>query len=222
MSAPTSTSSPTGESYTDLMSLAVHEFRTPSSVVAGYLRLVLREGGDPLTDQQRKMLTEAEKSCARFIAIVGELSDISKLDSGFFTLARQPLDVFALVADVAEHVHEARDREVRLDVRGADTGGSVTGDAERLRTAFHAIFRAVLREKAGPVTVVAERRCVERDGQLSAVVVVADEPDVQTVYDSSPGALRRQARRPRPGVAHRAACHRRSRRPDLGTGARRG
>ena len=138
--------------------------RRPASS-AGYLRLVLREGGDPLTDQQRKMLTEAEKSCARFIAIVGELSDISKLDSGFLTLARQPLDVFALVGEVAEHVHEARDREVRLEVRGADTGASVTGDAERLRAAFHAIFRAILREKAGPVTVVAERRRLERDGQ---------------------------------------------------------
>ena len=61
----------------------------------------------------------------------------------------------------------------------------MTGDAERLRAAFHAIFRAILREKAGPVTVVAERRRLERDGQVSAVVVVADESDVQAVYDSS-------------------------------------
>ena len=184
MSAP-STSSPTPESYPQLLSLAVHEFRTPCSVVAGYLRLVLRDGGEPLTDQQRKMLMEAEKSCSRFIAIIGELSDISKLDGGFITLARAPLDLFALVGEVAEHVHEASEREVRLEVRGSKAGAPAIGDAERLRAAFHAIFRAILREKAGPVTVVAERRRVTRDGQLSAAVVVADEPDVQTVYDGS-------------------------------------
>ena len=43
---------------------------------------------------------------------VAELSDVGKLDSGAIALARQPLDVFGLVADVAEHVHEAKDREV--------------------------------------------------------------------------------------------------------------
>src|SRR5688572_15847551 len=127
MSAPTSTTSPTPDSYPQLLSLAVHEFRTPCSVVAGYLRLVLREGGEPLTDQQRKMLQEAEKSCSRFIAIIGELSDISKLDSGFIKLAREPIDVFGLVGEVAKHVHEASEREVRLDVRGTDTGAPAIG-----------------------------------------------------------------------------------------------
>jgi signal transduction histidine kinase len=185
MSAPTSTSGPTPESYPQLLSLAVHELRTPCSVVAGYLRLILREGGDPLTDQQRKMLTEAEKSCSRFIALIAEMSEISKLDGGFITLARQPIDFFALVQEVAEHVHEAKDREVRLEVRGAEAGAPATGDGDRLRAAFSAIFRAILREKVGAVTVVADRRRVARDGQTSAVVVVADEADVQSVYDSA-------------------------------------
>src|SRR5437867_2952474 len=106
------------EQYPQLLSLAVHEFRTPASVVGGYLRMLQRDVGDPLSEHQRKMIDDAEKSCARLVALIAELSDISKLDAGLIALARQPVDVFALVGEAAEHVHEARDRDVRLDVRG--------------------------------------------------------------------------------------------------------
>jgi signal transduction histidine kinase len=178
--------------YPQMLSLAVHEFRTPASVVGGYLRMLQRDVDAPLTDRQRKMVEEAEKSCARIVAIVAELSDISKLDAGVITLARQPVDVFALIGEVAGSVQEARDREVRLEVRGQATGARLSGDTARLRTAFDAIFRAILREKGGPTLVVAERRLVTIDGVTSAVIAVGEEPYVQAAYESAPGPFDEQ------------------------------
>ena len=171
--------------YPQLMSLAVHEFRTPASVIGGYLRMVLKDADTPLSDRQRKMIEEAEKSCERIVALINELSDISKLDSGRITLVRQPLDVFSLVGDVAEHVQEGRDRGVHLKLRGTATGARLLGDEPRLRAAFHAIFRTILRELSGPTTIVAERRLLVRGGVNSAVIVVADEASVQAAYDGS-------------------------------------
>src|SRR3984893_355441 len=132
------------ESLTRLLSLAVHEFRTPASVVGGYLRMLQRDSDPPLSERQRRMVDEAERSCARLVAIIGELSDIGKLDGGTISLARQPLDLFSLVDEVAELVHEAKDREVVLEMRGSNTGAPMIGDAPRLRAAFDAIFRAIL------------------------------------------------------------------------------
>jgi signal transduction histidine kinase len=169
-------------SYPQLISLAVHEFRTPASVVGGYLRMLQRDADAPLTDRQRKMIEEAEKSCARLVAIVGELSDIGKLDAGLIALGRKPIDLFALVADVAGHVHEARDRDVFLEVRGEAGPAPSVGDAARLSSAFDALFRAILREKAGPATVVAERRRETVDGRPFALVVVAEDGVVQDAY----------------------------------------
>ena len=169
-----------------LLSLAVHEFRTPASVVGGYLRMLQRDTDPPLSERQRKMVDEAEKSCARLVAIVSELSDIGKLDGGLITMARQPLDLFSLVGEVAELVHEARDREVHLELRGPNAGAPITGDMPRLKAAFDAIFRAILREKPGPTTVVAERRIELRDGRSSAVVIVADAASVQQAYEREP------------------------------------
>jgi signal transduction histidine kinase len=170
-----------------LLSLAVHEFRTPASVVSGYLRMLQRDSDPPLSERQRRMIDEAEKSCARLVAIVAELSDIGKLDGGSISLARQPLDLFALVGEVAELVHEATDREVHLEVRGSNSGAPVTGDAPRLRAAFDAIFRAILREQPGPTTVIADRRLEARDGSTSAVVIVSDDASVQQAYERAPG-----------------------------------
>jgi len=174
--------------YPELLSLAVHEFRTPASVVGGYLRMLQRDS-ESFTDRQRKMIDEAEKSCGRIVALIAELSDVSKLDAGLLTLSRQPLDVFALIGEVAEHVQEGKDREVRLEVRGESEGATIAGDGARLRTAFEAVLRAILREKAGPCVVAADRRYEISGGQTSAVIVVAEDQSVQAAYDSTPGAF---------------------------------
>jgi signal transduction histidine kinase len=145
--------------------------------------MLQRDAAGELNDRQRKMIDEAEKSCARLVALIAELSDVSKLDSGAIALARQPVDLFALVSDVAEQVQEARDREVRLEVRGENGAARLSGDATRLRSAFDAVFRAVLREKAGPCLVIAERRSETRDGHRTAVIVVSEADSLQAAYE---------------------------------------
>jgi signal transduction histidine kinase len=179
---------PSKEIYPPLLSLAVHEFRTPVSVVSGYLRMLQGDAGGPLTERQRHMIDEAEKSCKRLVAFIAELSDIGKLDDGQVVLAVQPLDLFALVGEVAPRVEESRDRGVALEVRG-DAEAPISGDATRLKNAVDALFRAVLREKNGPCTVVAERRREVRDGTDCAVIVVAEEANLQEVYTSTPGVF---------------------------------
>jgi len=42
--------------------------------------MVLKEQGGPLTDKQKKMLQEAERSCERISALVAEMSELGKLE----------------------------------------------------------------------------------------------------------------------------------------------
>jgi signal transduction histidine kinase len=175
------------ESYPPLLSLAVHEFRTPASVIGGYLRMLQRDIDAPLPDRQQKMIDEAEKSCARLVALIAELSEISKLDAGTVALSLKPIDTFPLLAEVAEQVREVEDRNVRLKVHGLEAGAPMAGDASRLRRTFDAIFRALMREKPGPCTLIADRRLETRDGRACAVIVVAEEASVKDAYDRAPG-----------------------------------
>src|SRR5262249_6650732 len=75
------------------------------------------------------------------------------------------------------------------ELRGPSAGALMAGDAPRLKAAFDAIFRAILRERPGPATVVAERRIEMRDGRASAVVIVADAASVQQAYEREPGGF---------------------------------
>ena len=69
---------PVDPRWPKILSLTVHEFRTPMTVVAGYIRMLLKDRAGPLNDQQRRLLEEAEKSCARLTALVAEVSDTAR------------------------------------------------------------------------------------------------------------------------------------------------
>jgi signal transduction histidine kinase len=175
--------------YAKLLSLAVHEFRTPASVVGGYLRMLHSGMGGTLNDAQIKMVSEAEKSCARLVALIAELSDIAKLDAGTAVLNDLNFDVFELIQDVAKDMHEAEEREVYLVPRGETTGAMITADRTRMSTAFSVIFRAVLREQPSAATVVVDRRLDRTSNGTRAVVVVARDDTVQRTYDAPPNRL---------------------------------
>jgi two-component system, cell cycle sensor histidine kinase PleC len=166
------------------MSLAAHELRTPLSVVAGYLRMLLREQGGPVSDKQRKMLEEAERSCARMAVLVSEMSDLGKLESGQLELERRPIDLAALVAELASRMHEGGDRGVRLEVRGTDRPLRVIGDRSRLEAAIGALLYATLRERGEPGVIVAE--CSATDGpERSAIIAISDETSVRRLAQAA-------------------------------------
>jgi len=56
----------------ELLSVSVHEFRSPVTVVAGYIRMLLKDRAGSLTDQQRRLLEDAEKSCARLSSLLAK------------------------------------------------------------------------------------------------------------------------------------------------------
>lgn len=162
-----------------LVSLAVHELRTPEAVVAGYLRMLLREQGGPLTDKQRKMLEEADRSCARLHAVVNEMSELAHLEARELALTRIDFDLAALVAEVAEGAAAipekdrgvGNDRGVRIEVRGGDRRLLMTGDRGRIATALKALLYAAVRQRGKADVVVAECNIVGTWG----VIAIGDE-----------------------------------------------
>src|SRR6266536_2437043 len=84
---------PVDPRWPKVLSLSVHEFRTPMTVVAGYIRMLLKDRAGPLTDPQRRLLEEADKSCARLTALLTEVSDLSNLEGGTAPFNRQAADL---------------------------------------------------------------------------------------------------------------------------------
>lgn len=173
------------DTFTRAMSLAVHELRTPATVVAGYLRILLREQAGPLSDKQRKMLEEADRSCARLVAIVSEMSDLAKLESGGAQMAQADFDLVRLVEELASGMHEGTDRGIGLEVRGTDQPLLVRGDRVRIGAVLTALMRLAVRERAEPGVIVVECSTAPRDGRSWAIVAIGDDAVTKSLAEAA-------------------------------------
>lgn len=169
-----------------LLSLAVHEFRTPASVVGGYLRMLQRDTKAPLNDRQRQMVEDAEKACAQMVSLVSELNELSRLDDPATRLRHEPLDLFAMVREIAAETEEGADRGVRLKTRGLGAGAARSGDVVRLHGAIGALLRSVLRQQSDDTLVIVDCRITKTDRGRTAVVAIAREEELAQALASAP------------------------------------
>ncbi|MCG8916556.1 ATP-binding protein [Actinokineospora sp. PR83] len=79
-----------------------HEVRTPVNAIVGLARLLLGPGADPLTDDQRRQLELVERSGAGLLALVNELLDVAKAESGRLVPVLAPVDLRLLFAQVQD------------------------------------------------------------------------------------------------------------------------
>ena len=166
------------------LSLAVHELRTPITVAAGYLRMLLREQGGPLTDRQRQMLEEADRSCSRIGALISEMSELGKLEAGELSVPGATFDLASLAVELASDMHEGHDRGIRLDVR-APRPAIVAGDRTRLAAALKALIQASLRERSEPGVIIVECSTLPDTNRTWAVVTIGDESITPSLLESA-------------------------------------
>ena len=149
---------PVDPRWSKILSLSVHEFRTPMTVVAGYIRMLLTDRAGPVTDPQRRLLEEAEKSCARLSALLTEVSDLAHLDGGPAPFNRQNTDLHKALRDAVEQLPPLPDREVPVDLQLDGDGAPIEGDAVRLTQAFSSVIKALRRELIGDGPLVVRQR----------------------------------------------------------------
>jgi signal transduction histidine kinase len=159
-----------------VLSLAVHEFRTPMTVVSGYIRMLLKDRAGALTDQQRRLLEEGEKACGRLSALVSEVSELSNLEAGTLTYNRQQTDLRAALQQAAQQLPPLPDREIAIDFELGGGSANVHGDPVRLAQAFGAVFAALRRELvAADRLIVREHEATSPHGSGAIEICVGDE-----------------------------------------------
>lgn len=162
-----------------LLSLGVHEFRTPVTVISGYLRMLMTGRAGALTDGQRKMLEEMEKSTTRLSALIGEMSDLSVLEAGGATFNLGSVDLGTLIEGEIASLPPLPDREIKVVLDNQAPGATVHGDAVRLRTALRSLLVAHRRElvTSDELCVWLRRTSVDGRGMLQLTIGGADRID---------------------------------------------
>jgi signal transduction histidine kinase len=119
------------------------------TVVAGYIRMLLKDRAGPLNDQQRKLLEEAEKSCTRLSALLTEVSDLSSLEGGTAPMNKQTTDLQGAVRAAIAQLPPLPDREVPVHLELGREPAPTTGDPVRLTQAIGSVVAALRRELVG-------------------------------------------------------------------------
>ncbi|SDE04285.1 hybrid sensor histidine kinase/response regulator [Kordiimonas lacus] len=135
------------------MANVTHDLRTPMTGVLGMMDL-LRD--TKLTKEQARLLETAKTSAGYLLAIINDILDYSKLESGKFELKPAPMDAVAITQDVVEMLRsqaQAKDIALTLNLPDEDLI-VVNGDGVRIgQVLFNLVGNAIKFTEKGGVTV---------------------------------------------------------------------
>ena len=92
----------------DLVATIAHEFRTPLTSLRMAVHLCTEQVAGPLTDKQAELLYAAREDCDRLQAMVDDILDLSRIESGRVELYPLPTPVADLMERAIEEIKRSR------------------------------------------------------------------------------------------------------------------
>lgn len=122
------------EAKNEFISMASHQLRTPLTSIKGYLDMLLQGDLGPVRPTQKAVLREAFSSSERMVQLINDFLSISRLQTGTFTMNRQPANLGDIVqSEMILLKIVAKQRNITLSVHIDDDVPSLAIDAEKLR-----------------------------------------------------------------------------------------
>lgn len=164
----------------DLVSTVAHEFRTPLTSLHMAVHLCAEEAAGPLTASQQDLLFAAREDCERLRALVDEILDLARIQSGRLSVTTAPTPAAALLEASADAARgPCEEAGLSLRVVAPPGLGEVLADAERVKLVFSNLLSNA-RKHSPPGGSITLQAAPEEDGVRFEV------------YDEGPGIPQEQ------------------------------
>jgi PAS domain S-box-containing protein len=125
---------------TEFLSRMSHELRTPLNAVLGFAQLLRLDAARPPTVAQLERIQHIENAGAHLLALVNDVLDLSRVESGQMMVSREPVDLEEVVIDALAMVSPlAAEAGVDLFASNPDSG-SVAIDNFRAGSRPHSVW----------------------------------------------------------------------------------
>ncbi len=151
-----------------------HELRTPMNGILGMLDVVLESS---LSGEQREELETAQRCAHSLLALLNDILDLSKIESGKMGLERIPFQLKAVVNEAIK-THQVRARQKRIELMAEvapEVADTVYGDPMRLRQVIgNLLSNAIKFTESGHVRVILRTATDGKEGRTEFDLIVED------------------------------------------------
>ena len=120
------------QAKSNFLATVSHELKTPLSSINFSLMLLQDQRVGPINEAQQKLLATLNRENQRLLKLVGELIDVSRLESGNIQLNFQPSRIHDIVQFAADTIQlQLQPKQLTLDVQVPETLPAVRADIEK-------------------------------------------------------------------------------------------
>lgn len=126
----------------ELISNVSHDLRTPLATIQGYLETLLIKNGSLNEAERMEYLNTAMKSSRRLGQLIGDLFELSKLESNHTRPNFERFSLAELVFDTAQEFRlELEAKQIKLDIHNEQNNALVFADISLMQRVFENLLR---------------------------------------------------------------------------------
>ena len=165
-----------GEARSHLLRGVTHDVKNPLGAAKGFTELILLEIKAPLAPGQRPLVEGIQRSLDEALAIIADLLDLARADSGGLRVERLECNVGTLAAEaVADHRSQAEAAGHRMEVAASTEPIRAYTDPARVTQVLGNLLSNAIKYTPAPGTIVVRSQVEDRgDGGRWATIRVDD------------------------------------------------
>ncbi len=162
----------------DAMSKMGHDLKTPINAITGFSKVILKGIDGPITEFQQQDLTSIYEGGRKLLAMINDVFEVAKADTGKSDLYPEVFDVAALLGDVMTTAQPILARhEHTLTVSGVRDLGTMKADASEVRwILLSVLFYASRGTEGRELALVASRERLDGSSWLNFEITAGKEP----------------------------------------------